>query len=351
MSYSEHIAAVTTTLQNATVENLDLLTAFYLGMKAVSPDSPLVTALEVQVNSLFKKKRGLKFIDRFLVVSGSNNITPETKEKVLTGPNPMSLLSAINEIAGKTDATLKIKPYSSRIQDSTFHEEYLAYESNAFNAVVGALIKRLEPVVRKMAYGLPTVSPANKNTHKQLYHHNNVGKTFISIDLRQANWTALKYWDETLPTWEAFLDEHLPAGVTPNGVTPSDLKSLFATSKNFRQVTLGVALKKHGAVKMVEATQVMFIRTYAEHLVKKLGQPFSESNDEAIFEWRQKPGSPVEQLVLALITRPLFRITRFRIREKTRDECFLIDYEELGNNNTYTLLRCATPEKVESRLK
>jgi len=342
MLFAEYTAQINSILENPSLENLDLLAAFYLGLKTGNPDSPLLPELRSKVEALYAVKRALKFLDRFLVVSGSNNLTPKTKEIVLVSENSLDILAKVNEISGKTDATRLIEPFADRILDPVFHEEFLAYEAEAHHIVVEALIKRLEPVVEKMAYDLPSVHSPKKNTSNKLYCGDNVGKSFISIDLRQANWTSLRHWDPTLPEWETFLRIHLPEGA---------LKSLFIASKNFRQVTLGVVLKKHGAVKMVEATQVMLIKEATSPLVRKLGRPFTESNDEVIFEWRQQSGSPLEKWLLSTITSHLFRITRFRILEKTYDECYSVYYEELNSSKKYTLLRCASPDKIEARLK
>ncbi len=342
MSFSQYIAQISSSLENPSLDNLDLVTAFYLGLKEVNPNSSQVEELGKKIHALHTKKIALKFLDRLIVVSGSNNLTPATKEKAIEDGSILPLLTSVNVISGKVDATPLLQPFADQLYCPTFHEEFLEYEASAHHAVVGALISRLEPVVEKMAYGLPTVQPSKKNTLKNLYHGGNTGKTFISIDLRRANWSALRHWDPTLPCWDNFLATHLPNG---------QLKPLFAASKNFRQVTLGVALKKHGAVKMVEATQVMLIKEATAALVKKFGQPFSESNDEVIFEWRQRPGYPLEKWLTTTLSSPLFRITQFCIREKTHDECYVIDYHELSADKKYTLLRCATPEKVEARLK
>lgn len=341
MSFTQYITQINTTIENATLDDLNLLTAYYLGLKAGCPDSPQVKTLEKKINALHTKKLSLKFLDRLIIISGSNNITPETKEKIIDNDTILPTITAINQISGKIEATPYLIPFEQQLTNPSFQEEFLAYEADAHHAIVGALLKRLEPVVEEMAYGLPSVQPSKKNTLKNLYDGKNTGRSFISIDLRRANWSALRYWDPTLLCWDEFLAIHLPE---------SQFKPLFIASKNFRQVTLGVALKKHGAVKMVEATQVMMIKEATAALVKKFGQPFSESNDEVIFEWRQPSGSPLEKWMTTSITNSLFRITRFRIREKTHDECFVIDYEELPISKKYTLLRCTTPEKVEARI-
>ena len=342
MSFAQYIAQINSTIEDLSLDNLDLLTAFYLGLKAQSPGSHRAQDLKYKIKALHAKKVALKFLDRLLVVSGSNNLTPETKEKIIETDTILPTLTAVNEISGKVEATPYLLPFSQQLNSPVFHEEFLAYEAEAHHTIVGTLIKRLEPVIEKMAYGLPSVQPSKKNTLKNLYHGGNTGKSFISVDLRRANWSALRHWDSTLPCWEDFLVDRLPE---------SQLKPLFVASKNFRQVTLGVALKKHGAVKMVEATQVMLIKQATTLLVKKFGQPFSESNDEVIFEWRHPPSSPLEKWLIGVISSSLFRVTRFTILEKTRDDCYLIDYDELDADKKYTLLRCATPEKIEARLK
>jgi DNA-directed RNA polymerase subunit F len=335
--FTHYTTTLATTLEKAT--DLDLLTAYYLGMKAVAPPTcPELLALETKVEMLFLKKRGLKFLDRALVVSGSNNMTPEMKEKVLTQEKPLETIAALNEISGKVEGTLKLKPFEERLTSPDFHQEFLDYEAEAHHQVVGALIERLEPVVEKIRVQSASVSPSKKNTLKNLYDGRNQGILFVSLDLKQANWTALRYWDSSLPTWDEFMHKYLPEG---------PLKALFAVSKNFRQVTIGVALKKHNAVKLVENTQVMLIREQSQSLIKRLGEPFSESNDEAIFKVQKKDLAWLQQT----ITDPRFRLTSFQMKKKTYDDCYLISYEDLETQRRYTLLRCATPDKIEARLK
>lgn len=342
LSFDEYITQIASSLEVPTLDNLDLLTAFYLGFKATSADPILLKGLEENVHSLYTKKRGIKFIDRLLVTSGSNSLTPASKAALLGQDDPFLYIKAVNDVAGKKEATPLIEPYRYQLADSAFHEKFLAYEAKAHHDIVGALITRLQPVIDTMRREVRVIQSSKKNTLKNLYQAESVGKTFISLDLRQANWSALRYWDSKLPSWQDFLETCLP---------DSALKPLFKASKNFRQVTLGVALKKYNAIKMVESTQVMLVKRAAQPVIKRLGNPFSESNDEIIFEWRQPLGAPLEKWLLNIVTDPLFRITRFTVKERTFDECFVVNYHEYGNpSRDYSLLRVASAEKVEARL-
>lgn len=351
-TFTSHLNSILSLTLSPSLEDLNVMTGFLLGLKRAKEDPTFdIEAIERQVHTLHTQKKALKFVDRFTTIAGSNHLTPKTKEKVLLEKEPFQTLASINVIAGKTEATERIKPFMSSFQEPEFHTSFLQYETEAFNAVVGALIERLESVVRKMEKGLFRITSSAKNTLKKLYHGGNVGKTFLSIDLRQANWSALKHWDSSLPNWEDFLTSHLPEG---------PFKPLFLSSKNFRQVTLGVAFKKHNAVKMVETTQIMLIGNVSGETSKIFGEIFCESNDELIYAWNSRsrlaydaritPQGIEKSLLSTFKDKPNFRLTKFQIREKTYDDCFVIDYEELGTDKKYTLLRCATPDKVEARL-
>lgn len=343
MSFQQYIEEISAKLEKPSLDNLDLLTVFYLGIKAGKEDASNTKLHELTetVKQLHAKKRALKFLERLLVISGSNNLTASKKLEVISSHDPLSIISAVNAIAGRVDATQRLEPYKNLLSQSSFHEEFLEYENNAHGIVVGSLISRLRWVANRLRKQGESNNQSMKNTLKRLYDGNNVGKTFLSIDLRQANWTCLQYWDNKLVSWDKFLDSALPE---------SHIKPLLMSSKNFRQVTLGVALKNLGIVKHIESTQVKITKDFITPLLKFLKQePFSESNDEVILEYINRQQR--NYLLTAVKKNPRFRLTKFNIVEKTHDDCYVISYEELDTHHKYTLLRCSSPEKVESRLK
>lgn len=347
----EYFTEVTSSLEHPSVDNLNILSAFLLGLKLAQ--SVNIDTIQQQVEVLYAKKKGLKFIDRFTTISGSNHVTPETKEKLLTMEDPVAHLAKINKIAGKDEATDKILPFAPVFNDSSFQDSFLKYENEVFPIVVGALIERLTPVVQIMQKNVPMNSFSKKNTLQKLYQANNVGGQFISVDLRQANWTALCYWDSSLPSWKTFLAPLLSIEQDNPTSLQSNIQKLFLDSKIFRQITLGVALKKLGGIKLVEATQVMLIKEAGQAVSRIIGDVFSESNDEMIFRFRFRKGI-IEDINAALRKTKvgkLCRLTQFYICSKSLDDCYDISYHELDTNKQYTLLRCATPEKVEARLQ
>ena len=340
-TYENSILDVLISKDNHTVENLDLLTAFYLGMSMADKAADIKSTIQ----TLFERKMGLKFIDRLTAITSSTALSVDKKNEVLDPqvcPEPLKIISRVNQITGKTDATAKIAPFADKLQDPEFHRDFLDYEAQAHNQVVGGLIDTLTETNKKIPNSICTAQQqSKKNTLKNLYNGSNVGKTFVSVDLRQANWTALRYWDPSLPQWNEMLSSLLPEG---------PLKPMFLESKMFRQVTLGVALKKHGLISRVEATQVMLVKKLYGELNSGVGKPFSESNDELIFEWFWSRREVTPWFKPAL-NDPRFKVTIQYMKEKTHDDCYEFEYEELGAKpHKYRLLRCYNPEKVESRL-
>lgn len=344
MFFHEHITNISNNLLIDSIENIDLISAYYLGIKTANPTSEILPDLEKKITQLLDKKKGLKFISKILSLTGSFKLTPHTKERLLQEEDPVMLIGRINDIAGKKEVKDILTPIKDRFLHPEFHGEFLSYEEQAHLNVVDALIKRLCPIAKALSSKPFSVSTSKKSNLFDLYRDNSVGKTFISVDIKQANWTSLKHWDSTLPEWSTFLQNHLPEG-DPN------IRGLFLKSKIFRQITLGVALKKHGIVKLIEHTQVMLIKEAIRPLVKRLKGPDFESNDEAIFSWRQPRGSALEKWLLQCINLNVFSVKRVTFVEKTYDDCFVVRYNVLNDDQEYTLLRCASPKKIESRLE
>ena len=337
-TYLEQISSLIDN-ENSNVNNIDIMAAFYLGMKSedTNPNDFLV-----HLRNLFDKKLGLKFIDRLVAISGGTSMTPKMKESFLEDPNPMAIITELNIITGKTEATKQVQPYSQFLSTPSFQKEFLDYETQAHNALVGSLIETLTLTAQKIPSNFQGIKESNPTTLKNLYRGSNVGKIFVSVDLRQANWTALRHWDRSLPEWSAFVNAHIPN---------SYLKPLFADSKNFRQITLGIAMKKLGIINKIEATQIMLINNVYNQLDPSLGEPFSRSNDEIVFEWFWQRRDITKWFQPALKNSNI-KVTIMQMLEETYDGCYVFSYEELGKNpKSYTLLRVYTPEKVEARMK
>lgn len=340
-SYLDQISSTIDTYgPNMNVNNIDILAAFYLGMIASENTNP--DEFLIRLQDLFNKKIALKFVDRLVAVSGGTSMTPKLKEQLIQDINPMAIITELNNITGKTEATKMIQPFSQLLLNPSFHQDFLDYETQAHNALVGSLIQTLASTSKKIPSSFNANKESNPTTLKNLYKGSNVGKIFVSVDLRQANWTALRYWDNSLPEWSVYVN-----GVIPDG----RFKSFFANSKNFRQITLGVAMKKLGIVSKIEATQVMLINNVYNQLDPTIGEPFSKSNDEIVFEWFWQRRD-VTKWFQSAIRNPDIKVTIMQMLEETYDGCYVFSYEELGKNpKSYTLLRVYTPEKVESRMK
>lgn len=342
MSFQQYIQEISTKKIKVSLDNLDFLTAFYLGLKSARESSDAeIQELYNAINQLHETRRAVEFLTSFLPITGCNNLSPSKKLEVASSRDPFSIISAVNAVAGRTDATQRIEPYKDLLSKPSFHEEFLDYEKLSHEAVIKCLTGRLKWVANKLKREGNNNIQSMKNTLKRLYDGDNIGKTFFSIDLKQANWTCLQHWDKKLESWDNFLDSALLG---------SHIKPLLMSSKKFRQVTLGAALKNLEIVKYVESSQVKITKDFVTPLLDFLKQkPFSESNDEVIIEYVNRHQR--NYLLNAVKRDPRFRLTKFTILEKTSDNCYVISYEELNPQRKYTLLRCSSPEKVESRLK
>lgn len=308
-------------------KDLDILIAYNLVAK-----DPLI---EKKIKELYSKKQSLEFLKELINLSGSNILSPNLREEFLASENPFKILSQVNYIAGKRDATEIIRPFAHLLKNISFQEAFLAYQEEAFNNVVSVLHERLPRDLN--------IKPLeeNRNNVPFLYREENIGKSFISVDIRSANWTALQYWDPSLLSWEDFLSPLLPEG---------DLRDFFLASKKFRQITLGVTLKNLRIMKQVEATQVMLISETIQSLIQLLGKPIHESNDERIFSLKKRMQDVKEAFGKGKYA-SLCHLTYFKFLRRENDGCYLVKYHQIDTNKKYTMLRCAGTDKIEARYK
>lgn len=147
-------------------------------------------------------------------------------------------------------------------------------------------------------------------SRKDIYKENNVGKKFLSIDMKQANFSALSFYDkrifDNVSTWEDFIsyftsNEH------------------FIRSKHLRQVILGDCNSKRVVTYEKHLMGIVLDCILASYLVKR-NDIVSFTNDEIIIdvtEYTQKNYLRKALIdLISLVCIPL-KVTLFKL-ESTR---------------------------------
>lgn len=137
---------------------------------------------------------------------------------------------------------------------------------------------------------------------KDIYKPSNVGKLFISIDMRKANFSALKFYDKSIfsnaDTWEEFIERY-----TEN--------KHIVNSKYIRQVILGNCNPKR------QVTYEKYLMGLVlEVLIDELGYSTSDiafySNNEIVIDMGKYKGCINKQKILEMAVNVRFNIP-FRI--------------------------------------
>lgn len=137
---------------------------------------------------------------------------------------------------------------------------------------------------------------------KDIYKPSNVGKMFISIDMRKANFSALKFYDKSIfsnaDTWEEFIERY-----TEN--------KHIVNSKYIRQVILGNCNPRR------QVTYEKYLMDLVlEVLIDELGYSASDiaffSNDEIVIDMGKYKGCINKQKILEMAVNVRFNIP-FRI--------------------------------------
>ena len=137
---------------------------------------------------------------------------------------------------------------------------------------------------------------------KDIYKPSNIGKLFISIDMRKANFSALKFYDKSIfsnsDTWEEFIERY-----TEN--------KHIVNSKYIRQVILGNCNPKR------QVTYEKYLMGLVlEVLIDELGYSTSDiafySNDEIVIDMGKYKGCINKQKILEMAVNVRFNIP-FRI--------------------------------------
>lgn len=125
---------------------------------------------------------------------------------------------------------------------------------------------------------------------KDIYKPSNIGKLFISIDMRKANFSALKFYDKSIfsnsDTWEEFIERY-----TEN--------KHIVNSKYIRQVILGNCNPKR------QVTYEKYLMGLVlEVLIDELGYSTSDiafySNDEIVIDMGKYKGCINKQKILEM---------------------------------------------------
>lgn len=119
----------------------------------------------------------------------------------------------------------------------------------------------------------------NNVTSNNIYNMNNVGKTFLSIDLSKANFQALKY-AQALPhdpeTYEKFIGHYTSLDYIQNSKYTRQV--IFGKLNPKRQITVEKWLLSKLYLHLVESQE------YKENELDKYLKLVSSSNDELVFE-------------------------------------------------------------------
>lgn len=205
-------------------------------------------------------------------------------------------------------------------------EEYLA-EFNRVKDEAIDFIKESEGYIAFTNLDMNVFAVKNKNLPgKDIFHPSNIGRTFISIDMKKANFNSLRYYDSGIfdekDTWEDFI-----RNFTDN--------ECIINSKHTREVILGnCACKRHITFEkhlMDNLLTEMLNAISEENINVSIDQIVFFSNDEIIFDITgmfsddvKKLRDMIERIVDAS---PLpFRIEKFYLRGIRRNDTTIIGY-------------------------
>lgn len=328
-SFKHHIRAIVES-QDEDETTLMIKMAFLLGASNVDEE------LENKVEALYNKRRGLRFFDKIITYAGAARLPAPIKEKLVASSNPGEIITRANTLMGKDEATLKLQPLFPHLDDLEFQQAFLEYEGLAHTTMLKYLSYRLNNTANRIKAQHDLIGlTSKKNTLQKLYTPSNIGKKFLSIDLKQANWQALRQYDN-LPEWELLLREMLPSGLEV-------CRELIIGSKYFRQKILGLCCKNLGIQKLVEATQVRLIKQLSKRITNRIGNPevFCESNDEIIIRWNDEWNKSLLQSTTNI------RVTMITFNHQNKDGSYRVSYEEITTNSkTKVGIRCSNPDML-----
>ena len=189
---------------------------------------------------------------------------------VFDNPYFLERLSILDRI---TDASAKFYQFCDELQNFKDEQSYFEYY-NAVKDVVIDHIKSNDAFIRFNATPIPA-KPKTTVGRTNVYADHNDGKQFISIDMRKANFSAMKIFDPNIvdnaDNWQQFIGQFTEM-------------SHIKESKYVRQVILGACNPKH---------QIMYesylMAKLAVSMTQQLGTAFySVGEDELIIQFKDE---------------------------------------------------------------
>ena len=177
------------------------------------------------------------------------------------------------------DLKRKLEVFTQARNDFDNDEAFYVYRNGIVEKILSYIqnhekYKEFNESTDKFDEGLLT-GKLRKN--KDIFTKDNIGKTFLSIDLTSGNFTALKHWDRDLvmnaETWEEFVGNFTKY-------------KYFAEAKHFRQALLG----KLNPKRIMRYERLLLERDILSFIVNddrnglKLDNIISHNYDEIIFE-------------------------------------------------------------------
>lgn len=109
-----------------------------------------------------------------------------------------------NTLALWDEFTLKVSDFHN---DEAYFEAYNKVKDNAINYIKDTEAYQEFNKIDMNQYSLP--KEVLQFSSKDIFHDSNIGRTFISIDMRKANFSSMKYYNPAIfnhkDTWEEFL--------------------------------------------------------------------------------------------------------------------------------------------------
>ena len=179
-------------------------------------------------------------------------------------------------------------------------DEYFAYYNDVKDVTIKYIQNHHEYECFSNILSFDTEKYFNK---KELYTPENDKKTFISIDLRRANYTIMNKYCPTLfkgKSWEKFLNDF-------------GASSYIQGSKYIRQVIFGACNPK----KQIQA-QTAFMNHLALKLQKKGFTPYSVVTDEIIYECDSYDTyfhliNAINDIGITGVTKDTIKVTKFKL--------------------------------------